>query len=765
MSVCKYKFLIFLIILFLYLIYLCKNREGFNDDFTNYSKTIPNSFIYNSARTKYNDIFSFFKGKGTYKREKIKDTVSDEKISTLNKLLDKLLNRITSDSQNCVGDFDKYSECDKLCGSGGFQTRKYVITQEKGVNGKECPYEDGYEEKESCFIKDCAVGQDCERNRDCISRNCDPKDKKCGPKVECTKETIHVCDEDECRRLNEDYSNASHVLEGKYLYNKRDKKCFFKTPAEMEKLNVNLYTYNYENPDDYTYAADKCAYYQKPGEGGKCENLDKINLVRGKPKCELGWKPEPTYLNGSNACKKCSVLTGLDPDGACVCGGNMEFDQDGVCRPGKANTTKICKLDHPTASIMIVPNSKDASHCQYCEYNEFFKKSGTTTGRQVASCYECPKGLITGRASGSLVVDTAAYMEKVNAHGGSEVCDVDMCGMHGGDYSPNGSPWSVLSELVESNNLANPKTGSLTWTSMTTNPICEKNNAQPKTCGLNKVCSTESDQCCKDGFEPWPRPPPGVAPDCINSECVSSCNTKLTGDWLGRGFGTWGAYYACDDDEVLKFAGLSCDDNGILSGNTPSSPPGTPPNDMKYEETLLKPEGITTPLEHGDLCSSPVVCTTLKDKDGTCITNRDFNTYKRALEGIYCPTDFTDCKVYSSNDGTTAGCTQEYPNIWPFAISGQNLDITWAEGWVGITKPSTLRYFGSNVRGSVCLDKECKDWFPSVEPKISKDWKSGNIYTPPAPNVDMNFTMCSKVFNPDSAAEFSMGRHDHGLNS
>ena len=342
MSVCKYKFLIFLIILFLYLIYLCKNREGFNDDFTNYSKTIPNSFIYNSARTKYFDIFSFYKGKGTYKREKIKDTVSDEKLSTLNKLLDKLLNRITSDSQNCVGDFDKYSECDKLCGSGGFQTRKYIITQEKGVNGKECPYEDGYEETNSCFIKDCDERNECDKNRDCRSRNCDPKDKKCGPKVECTKETTHVCDEDECRRLNEDYSNASHVLEGKYLYNKRDKKCFFKTPAEMEKLNVNLYTYNYENPDDYTYAADKCAYYQQLGEDAKCENLDKINLVGGKPKCELGWKPEPTYLNGIHACKQCSVTDWRPGKKACVCPLGEVFLDNGNCSRTQPNTTEMC---------------------------------------------------------------------------------------------------------------------------------------------------------------------------------------------------------------------------------------------------------------------------------------------------------------------------------------------------------------------------------------------------------------------------------------
>ena len=54
------------------------------------------------------------------------ETKSDEKISTLNKLLNRLLGRIVSDNQDCVGSFTKYSECDKSCGSNSYQTRTYI---------------------------------------------------------------------------------------------------------------------------------------------------------------------------------------------------------------------------------------------------------------------------------------------------------------------------------------------------------------------------------------------------------------------------------------------------------------------------------------------------------------------------------------------------------------------------------------------------------------------------------------------------------------
>jgi len=520
MSVCKYKFLIILIIIFLYLIYLYKNTEGFNDDFSNYTKTLPNSFIYNSARTKYNDVFSFYKGKGTYKREKIKDTGSDEKLSILNKLLDKLLNRITSDSQDCVGDFDKYSACDKLCGSGGFQTRKYVITQEKGINGKECPYEDGYEEKVSCFLKDCGEDSECERNRDCISRNCDPKDKKCGLKVECTKETTHVCDEDECRRLNEDYGNDSHILMGKYLYNKRNKQCFFKTPAEMEKLNVNLYTYNYENPDDYTYKDDTCAYYQTD-QGGECVNSDKVILVDEKPKCELGWKPEPTLFNASHACQTCNV-DGWKPGDPCVCPGSMVFLDNGTCGPGEANITGLCDSSEDFAEIMIKPNKDEP--CQFCEYNEYFKKVSVSDPRNtesnvpVASCMPCHNGFVTERAvkwNGMEPNKKAEYLNSA-VESEKENCDIDIC--H--HFS---TPDNPLEAKLQGD-------GSFAWPTFTNDKyvinsgdvdgseMCKHPDPPAAACGLNMVESDSTDPC--ECIEGW------VLSDQANMGCVRGCHAR-----------------------------------------------------------------------------------------------------------------------------------------------------------------------------------------------------------------------------------------------
>ena len=35
------------------------------------------------------------------------------------------------------------------------------------------------------------------------------------------------------------------MLEGKYLYDLTTESCFFKTPAEVEKLNLDIYTYNF----------------------------------------------------------------------------------------------------------------------------------------------------------------------------------------------------------------------------------------------------------------------------------------------------------------------------------------------------------------------------------------------------------------------------------------------------------------------------------------------------------------------------------------
>ena len=64
-----------------------------------------------------------------------------------------------------------------------------------------------------------------------------------------------------------------------------------------------------------------------------CVNRDKVILVAddtgSKPKCELGWKPEPTLLNKGHACQKCS-LSAEQEEGKCVCPYGYVFKDDGT---------------------------------------------------------------------------------------------------------------------------------------------------------------------------------------------------------------------------------------------------------------------------------------------------------------------------------------------------------------------------------------------------------------------------------------------------
>ena len=364
MDVLKYKILVLIFLVMITFIVFYKVVEGFDDNFNNYSNTLQNSYLNNSVRTRYNDVFAFYKGKGSYKKEKMEDNNSDDKISLLNELLDKLLNKVVNDTQDCVGSFGKYSECNKSCGSGGHQIRKYKITQKRGENGKACRYEDGEEEKIPCHIRDCDINDECENNIDCITKNCDPSNNKCGPKVECTKDTVHVCNQDECRRLNEEYGNASHVLEGKYLYELTDGKCFFKTPAEIEELNINIYSYNYENPD--SYSADQiCTYYQKKNDIGLCENINEnIVLEGGNPTCKRGFGPEPTILNIENACETC-IINDHTEGSPCECSGNSFLDDDNMC------------LSNP------VWNDGGEATCRWNQYNDG------------GMCKECERGMLT----------------------------------------------------------------------------------------------------------------------------------------------------------------------------------------------------------------------------------------------------------------------------------------------------------------------------------------------------------------------------------
>ena len=213
-----------LFFLTIYLIYF-KTIEGFDDDFYYYDKlidykTIPNSYVNDSVPSRTINKFGFYKGKGTFKKGYTDETKSDEKISTLNKLLNRLLGRIVSDNQDCVGSFGKYSECDKSCGSNSYQTRTYNITTERGKNGMDCPFVDGYEEKIRCDLDECQLGDLCKNNNDCGTGNCDPNSTRCENMVPCDSKNFHVCNETDCINLNDNNNNDDRkMIEGTYIYN------------------------------------------------------------------------------------------------------------------------------------------------------------------------------------------------------------------------------------------------------------------------------------------------------------------------------------------------------------------------------------------------------------------------------------------------------------------------------------------------------------------------------------------------------------------
>ena len=308
-----------LFFLTIYSIYF-KTIEGFDDDFYYYDKLIdyksmPNSYVNDSIPSRTINKFGFYKGKGTFKKGYTDETKSDEKISTLNKLLNRLLGRIVSDNQDCVGSFGKYSECDKSCGSNSYQTRTYNITRERGKNGIDCPLADGYEEKIRCDLDECQLGDLCKNNNDCGSGNCDPNSTRCENMVPCDSKNFHVCNETDCINLNDNNNNDDNnddrkMIEGKYIYNNADKECFFKTPAEIKKLNLNIYTYDFKTiSNEIKDIVLDCEYYQVKKDGvGPCINAS--NIVMGEdeyPRCSPGYGPEPTIFNGAKACQECII--------------------------------------------------------------------------------------------------------------------------------------------------------------------------------------------------------------------------------------------------------------------------------------------------------------------------------------------------------------------------------------------------------------------------------------------------------------------------
>jgi hypothetical protein len=383
-------YILFTLFLIIYLISF-KTVEGF-DEF--YGVTLPSSYVNDATPSKTINKFGFYKGKGTFKKGYTSQSKSDDKISTLNKLLNKLLGNLINDDQDCIGEFSKYSECDKSCGSNAYQTRTYNVKQKRGKNGKACPYDDGYEEKKICNLDYCQLGDICKENADCESGNCDPNSTRCENMVPCNKENVHVCNKNECMDLNDEYKDDPHMLDGSYLYNNVDEQCFFKSKTEIEKLNLDIYTYNFrdikQKVEDYVL---DCKYYQIKKDGdGPCVNSPNIIIRKGKPTCSPGFGPEPTPLNGSNACKDCIIKNDsgngyLDNDN-CFCPTGRRFKKEtNTCSEEIAETDNLCKS--PSDGLELI-KFKDGSKCQYCPPDYSIKKDGNTL-----SCIKCGENELT----------------------------------------------------------------------------------------------------------------------------------------------------------------------------------------------------------------------------------------------------------------------------------------------------------------------------------------------------------------------------------
>ncbi len=191
-----------------------------------YSTTMPNSILHNSEDQGYSSVFSFFNGGGKY------STLKNDRMSVLeeiNELLDKLINMFEMGQQNCMGEFEKFSECSRECGYGT-QEQVYRIIQEKGPNGNDCPYTEGHTIKKPGMLKGCDEGLKCRFSQECRSGYCD--NGTCRRIGECDKDTLYHCyTEDECVGLNGKYNTDSR---NRYEWDSRTNTCSFEFTPQTE---------------------------------------------------------------------------------------------------------------------------------------------------------------------------------------------------------------------------------------------------------------------------------------------------------------------------------------------------------------------------------------------------------------------------------------------------------------------------------------------------------------------------------------------------
>ena len=103
-----------------------------------------------------------------------------------------------------IGKFNAWSKCSRNCGRGE-QFRTFNIIQRAGTDGIKCIYGNGEINKKECFNDKCDRGEECDDDLDCNTGFCDPVIKKCGLEYECTKNSLHNCDFNECEALGSNY--------------------------------------------------------------------------------------------------------------------------------------------------------------------------------------------------------------------------------------------------------------------------------------------------------------------------------------------------------------------------------------------------------------------------------------------------------------------------------------------------------------------------------------------------------------------------------
>ena len=224
------------------------------------------------------------------------------------------------------------------------------------------------------------------------------------------------------------------MLDGVYIYNNVDEECFFKTPAEIEELNLSIYTYDYRTiSDQVKNLVLDCKYYQVKKDGGPCINGSNITVGDDGAKCKLGFGPQPTMFNGSYACTKCLIInddeTVKNPD-ACWCGTGKIPELKGstyTCEPYTAPPGNVClddadelhfvKFRPPGTAAAVVGEDE----CQHCPADMAYKREGDNitcikcagVARTLSSfCIEpsdvCPN---TAAIKGNIAVDDGAEQE------------------------------------------------------------------------------------------------------------------------------------------------------------------------------------------------------------------------------------------------------------------------------------------------------------------------------------------------------------------